>query len=127
MIGGLWYGPLFGRAWAGAMGMDCDKKPDKKVMQRALALQAFGLFLTTYVLAHSIQAWRASAWGIQGGDGPAWTYGFFGAFFTWIGFYIPLQLGKISWEGKPWRLFFINSGHDFVTLQVIGLILACWR
>lgn len=126
VLGGLWYGPLFGKKWASLMGINWDQKPDPKVMKRAFLLQIIGLFLTTYVLVHSNQIWRPSVWGV-GEDQANYIYGFFGAFFTWIGFYIPLQLGKVAWENKPWKLFLINSGHDFVNLMLISQILAHWR
>ena len=126
VFGGIWYGPLFGKKWARLVGMDCEKKPDSKLIQRAMMLQAFGLFLTTWVLVHSGQVWRPSVWGI-GADQPDYVYGLFNAFFTWIGFFIPLQLGKIAWENRPWKLFFINAGHDFLTLLIISMILTYWR
>lgn len=127
LIGWIWYGPLFGKPWAKAMGIKMDKKPDPAVMMKAMGLQLLGLFLTTFVLAHTSQVWRASVWGISGQDGSSMMYGCYAALFTWIGFYVPLQLGKISWEMKPWKLFFINAGHDLVTLWVIAQILTHWR
>jgi len=126
VFGGAWYGPLFGKTWAGLMGMPADFKPAPDQMRKSMILQLVGTFLTTYVLAHSVQVWRPSAWGV-GADSPSHVYGFFGGFFTWVGFYIPLQLGKVSWENRPWKLFFINAGHDFINLQIIAQILACWR
>lgn len=126
VIGGLWYGPLFGKPWAAAMGWKPGDKPDAKVMKRAFLLQIIGLALVVYVLAHTVQVWRPSVWGV-GADGPDYLYGIYCGFFTWIGFYVPLQLNKVGWEGRPWKLFFINAGHDFVNLQVISQILASWR
>jgi hypothetical protein len=38
-----------------------------------------------------------------------------------------MQLGKIAWEMRSWKLFLINTAHDFVILQVIAQILAHWR
>ena len=125
-FGGVWYGPLLGKTWAGLMGMPPDFKPAPGAMKQAFACQLIGTLLTTYVLAHSVQVWRPSVWGV-GPDGPDRLYGFFCGFFTWIGFYVPLQLGKISWEGRPWKLFSINSAHDFINLQIISQILAHWR
>lgn len=126
VFGGIWYGPLFGKIWGRAIGMDCESKPDPKVMRRAFLLQIIGLFLTAYVLTHSIQVWRPSAWGL-GGDMSDTTYGFLGGFFTWIGFYVPLQLNKVGWEGRPWKVFFINAGHDFINLQILCQILSHWK
>jgi hypothetical protein len=126
VFGGLWYGPILGKRWAGYMGMDMSQKPAPGVMKRAFALQAIGLLLTAYVMAHFNQAWRPSVWG-AGTDSGAVIYGFFGGFFAWVGFYIPMQLSKVSWEMRSWGLFFINAGHDFVILQIISQITAHWR
>src|SRR4051812_41542223 len=95
-FGGLWYGPLCGKTWGKLMGMKMDKKPDTKVMRRAFALQFIGLFLTSFVLTHGLNAWRPSAWGV-GADHPDYVYGFFAGLFTWIGYYIPMQLSKVAW------------------------------
>jgi len=126
IFGFLWYGPLFGKAWAKAMGMKMNSKPDPKKIIPAFAFQIVGTFLTTYVLAHSVQVWRPSIWGV-GNDSPSAVYGFMAGFFTWIGFYVPMQFSKVNWEGKPWKLFFINAGQDLLTLQIISQILANWR
>ncbi|EQA44845.1 PF08570 family protein [Leptospira broomii serovar Hurstbridge str. 5399] len=125
-IGFLWYGPLFGKAWAAEMGFPKDMKPDNKQMIKSLVLMVIGSFLTAYVLAHSVDIWRPSSWKV-GQDQPAWTYGFFAAFFTWIGYYVPLLFGSVSWEGRSWKLFSINAAYYFVSLQTIGMILAYWR
>lgn len=121
----IWYDPLFGKIWAKAMGLKIGKATSKE-MTRGLVLQFIGTCLTTFVLAHTVQIWRPSVWGV-GEDSCSCMYGFLNGFFTWIGFYIPLQLNKISWEGKPWKLFFINVSHDFLSLQIISMILAYWR
>lgn len=123
VFGGVWYGPLFGKTWGRLMGMDMTKKPERKVLMRAMGLQAFGLVLTAYCLSYSMNVWRPSVWGV-GSDGPNAMYGVMAAFFTWIGFYIPLQLNKIAWEMRPWKLFFINAGHDLINLLIISEILA---
>jgi len=125
-LGFLWFGPLFGKPWAKLMGMKMTKKPDGKTMARLLGIQLFGTFLTAFVIAHTIQVWRPSVWGV-GQDDVGYMYGFYCAFFTWIGFYVPLQLGKVTWENRPWKLFLINSGHDLSVLLIISQILANWR
>ncbi len=57
-FGGIWYGPLFGKAWAQSIGLDTRKKPEASTMKRAFALQIIGLVLISYVLTHTSQAWR---------------------------------------------------------------------
>jgi hypothetical protein len=127
IFGFLWYGPLFGKVWGRLMGMPADYKPEPKVFGRALLLQAIGLVLISYVMAHAGQIWRPSVWGVGPDEASNFMWGFMAAFFTWIGFYIPMQLGKVAWENRPWQLFFINAGHDFLNLLIISVILAYWR
>ncbi len=126
VFGGLYYGPIAGKAWAKAMGWAPDQKPPPGTMQKAMAIQIVGIVLTIWVLSHSNQVWRASVWN-AGTDGPGYLYGFFGGLFTWLGFYVPLQMNKVAWEGRPWKLFFINTVHDFINLQILSQILSNWR
>ncbi|MCC6278550.1 MAG: DUF1761 domain-containing protein [Oligoflexia bacterium] len=127
VFGFLWYGPIFGKAWAKGMGLSSSFAPSKKQMQKAMVLQVIGLFLMAYVLAHSGQIWRPSVWGLGEDGGSPLTWGFMSAFFTWLGFYVPMQFSKVAWENRPWKIFFINAGHDFLNLFIISTILAYWR
>ena len=125
-FGWLWYGPLFGKKWASLMKFPTDMKPDPKVMMRGMVLMVIGTFLTTYVLVYSSDIWRPSSWG-TGADSPGYVYGFLTGLFTWIGFYVPLLLGGVSWENRSWKLFCINAAYYFVMLQMVAMILAFWR
>lgn len=125
-FGGLWYGPLFGKMWAALMGMHVGDAPSKSEMKKAFLLNILGAFLTAYVLTHDLQVWRPSVWG-AGEDGPSYLYGFFGGFFIWLGYYVPMLLGAVAWERRPWKLFGINAAYHFINLQIIGMILAYWR
>lgn len=127
VFGFLWYGPIFGRIWGRLMGFAADFKPTPAQMKKAMILQVVSLFLMAYVLAHSGQIWRPSVWNYPGDEGPDFMWGFMSAFFTWIGFFLPMQFSKVAWENRPWKLFFINIGHDFINLQIISQILAHWR
>jgi len=126
VIGFLWYGPLCGKAWMKEMNVPPDHKPEPGVMRKSMIIMVVGSILTTYVLAWTVQGWRPSVWH-AGQDGPSLTYGFFAAFFTWLGFYLPQHLGQVAWERKSWKLFSINAAHSFVSLQVVAMILAVWR
>lgn len=126
LFGWLWYGSLFEKKWAGLMNMPADFKPDPKLMMRSMGLTLFGTFLTAYVLLHSTEVWRASVWGV-GKDAPHYYYGFFSGFFTWTGFYVPMLLGSVAWEGRGWSLFRLNAAYHFVNLQLIAMVLAHWR
>ncbi len=126
MIGLIWYGPMFGKAWAQEVGLPPDFKPAPNVFARAIMLQVLGALLTVWVLSMSEEIWRPSVWRL-GSDGSTATYGFLAGFFTWLGFYVPQLLGSIAWENKSWKLFGINAAGMFIILQSQGLILAYLR
>jgi len=126
IIGFLWYGPLFGKKWAKEMGFSEDMKPETKVMIKSMLLMVIGAFFMSYVMAHSVQIWRPSVWGV-GTDAVPWTYGFYAAFFSWIGYIVPVLFSSVSWEGKSWSLFSINAAYHLIALQVMGMILSYWR
>lgn len=101
VFGFLWYGPLLGKKWAHLMGFNSAQKPDSQKMRKALLLQIIGLFLSSYVLTHTIQVWQPKAWGLMESPFSSSGFGFMAAFFVWIGFYIPNQLSKVAWENRP--------------------------
>ena len=113
IFGFLWYGPLFGKTWAGLMGFKMEDCKDKKPETAALLLTLLGTALTTFVLAYIANTWK-----------PYCNFG--AAFLIWLGFYVPLLFGSVAWEGKPWKLFLINAGYSLVSLLVMGSILASW-
>jgi hypothetical protein len=49
------------------------------------------------------------------------------AFWTWLGFVAPVQLGSVLWEGRPVKLYAINTSYYLVTLAVMSLILVLWK
>ncbi len=127
-FGWWWHGPLFGKKWARLMHMSTGSKPDSRAMMRSMGLTVLGTFLTAYVLTHAIHVWRPSVWGWGvGSDGPRYRYGLLAGFFVWLGYFVPMLLNTVAWEGRSWKLFAINAGYHFVNLQIIAVILACWR
>lgn len=126
IIGSLWYGPLLGKVWMKEVGFSPDFKPGTKDMLKSMSLAAVGSFLTAYVLNHLTEVWRPSVWNATG-DLANYHYGLMAAVFTWLGFYVPQHFNSVAFDGKSWRLFFINSGYSLVSLLAVGQILAHWR
>ena len=125
-VGFLWFGPLFGKSWAKHMGMEDMPQPDGGQMAKSMLLFALGNLLIAFVLVHSLEVWRPSVWGV-GTDQPSYIYALNGALFTWIGFFIPLQIGRVAWEKRGWGLVAINASFDLVRLLIFAFILAYWR
>jgi hypothetical protein len=119
-LGFIWYTPLFGNAWAKEMGFDTTVKPSGGEMAKGMVFMVIGNFLMAYVFAHNIAAWGFVP-GIEelGDIGNIMN----SAIFTWLGFYLPVDIGVVTWERKSWKLFWINTGYHLVMLLVAAAIL----
>ncbi len=125
VLGGLWYGPLFGKKWIALMGFDQQKVADMQAqgmgaMWKSYALMALGALIMSYVLAHGLIFGNAYL-GTSGVSG-----GLQGAFWYWLGFVVPVSMGSVLWEGKSWTLWTINAGYYLVGMLIIGSILSVW-
>jgi len=119
-FGFLWYTPLFGKAWARELNFDTRGTPKKGEMARGLIFSLIGNFLLAFVLAHNNAAWGyvpemkgASAGSIIANS----------AIFTWLGFYLPVDLNRVSWERASWKLFGINTVYHLLSLGIATTIL----
>jgi len=123
-VGYLWYGPLFGKMWAKEIGFDMSVKPPASTMVRGMIFSLLGSFFLAYVFAHNIAAWGF----VPGAKDMSFGASLMSAVgFTWLGFFLPVDLNTVAWEGKSWKLFFINTAYHFVTLLVAGLILVSMK
>lgn len=115
IIGGVWYGPLFGKAWMREMGLT----PEAAAAGNRAKI--FGLaFLFTLVMAYNLGFFLGDpSIGLAMGA----AYGF-ATGFGWIamGLFI---VGLF--ERRSARLMLLNGGYMAVTLTVMGLIIGAWR
>lgn len=124
VIGFLWYGPLFGKTWSQLMGwgeLTPEQLAEKQKKARpAYVISFLGALLMAYGLAHALIFGSAYThiFGISGG--------LIGSFWYWLGFVVPVTVGTVLWDGKPWKLWFINVGYWLVTMLVMGAILGWW-
>ena len=124
ILGFLWYTPIFGKAWGKEMGHDPNEKPKSSDMMRGLLFMVIGNFLMAYVFAHNIAAWSF----VPDIENMSATGNILNsAIFTWLGFYLPGELGGTVWEKKSWKLFFINTGYHLASLLVVATILILWK
>jgi hypothetical protein len=119
-LGFLWYTPLFGKAWAKEMGFDMSVKATGGQMAKGLIFMVIGNFFMAYVFAHNIEAWSF----VPDMDQMSANIKILNAaVFTWLGFYVPIDLSRVAWEKSSWKLFFINTGYHLATLLVAATIL----
>ena len=120
ILGFIWYTPLFGKAWAKEMGFPSDFKATGGEMAKGMVFMVVGNFFLAYVFAHNISAWSY----VPGSkEMSAISNVMSSVIFTWLGFYLPVDIGIVTWEKKSWKLFGINTGYHFMMLLVASLIL----
>src|SRR5436190_19324149 len=102
ILGFIWYTPLFGKVWGREMGFDMNNKSPAGALAKGMIFMVIGNFLMAYVFAHNIAAWSyvpcvkemSKIENIMNST-----------LFTWLGFYLPVDLGSVAWENKSWKLF----------------------
>jgi hypothetical protein len=114
IFGFLWYGPIFGKTWAGLMGFKMDESCKGKPPVSALLLTLLGTFFTTMVMAYIINILK-----------PFCNFGM--ALWIWLGFYVPVMFGTVVWERKPWKLFVLNAAFYLLNLELIAAVLTYVR
>lgn len=120
VIGSVWYGPLFGNAFRKAMGMDSWSPERKAQAQKAMT----GTYVTQLVA--SLVMFYVFARFMGGLNAMDVSGGLSVAFWTWLGFVVPVKLGDAIWGGNM-TLFWIGIGNMLVTLLATGAILGAWR
>ena len=119
-FGFLWYTVLFGKAWAIEMGFDINEKPKSSEMIKGMVFMVVGNFLMAWVFAHN-----NAAWSFVPGMDQMTPMGIImsSSIFTWLGFYLPTDIGVVTWERKSWKLFFINTTYHLLMLVIASVIL----
>jgi Protein of unknown function (DUF1761) len=123
-LGFIWYTPLFGKVWAKEMGFNTDQKPPTSAFVKGMIIMVIGNFLMAWVLAHNIAVWNPETWNQPASEmmTPA-LMATMSAVFTWLGFYVPVDLNTVSWEMKSWKLFLINTSYHLLSLLVVSYII----
>jgi hypothetical protein len=119
VVGMLWYGPLFGESWSKLIGMTPEKMAavKKQGMTGKYVANFIAALIMAYVLAQSIYA--RPFLGFLGG--------FVLSFWIWLGFIATVALGMVLWEGKPMKLYWINTLYYLVSLCLMSAVLVAWR
>ena len=119
----LWYTPLFGRAWARAVGLPAGHEHTGAALARGLLLTALGALLMSMVLASNMAVWLPASWGLTVPGPGAAEQVLSAAGFTWLGFVLPVLLHRLGWEKPSLALFAINGGYYLVSLLAAAVVL----
>lgn len=113
VVGGLWYGPLFGRAWQTAAGMDPESLA-RRNMPRVFAASFLLLLVAAVVLALFVGPGQPVRFGLMAGAaaGLGWVAPAFGVVYLF--------------ERRPLGHWLVNAGYFIVTLTLMGGILTAW-
>jgi hypothetical protein len=123
VLGFIWYGPLFGKAWMKSIGINphtISKEQIKKMQSEArpgYIAMFVGSLVMAFILKHFLT--YAGAKSIGGG--------LVGALWIWLGFIATTGLGAKFFEKKPWAYYLINRGYDLVNLLVFSIVLVLWK
>ncbi len=121
VIGFLWYGPLFGKEWRRLMGMSLEEMRSMPLSpMQAMALGTVVALVMAYVLSH-VYVFSSTYMQVSG-----YMAGLSSAFWLWLGFVATTQIGVVLWEGKSWKLFFLNTAYSLVSLAAMGIIISSW-
>ena len=118
-LGALWYSPvLFGKTWMSLTGLSEETltKAKEKGMAKSYLIGFIGTLIMSYVLAH-ITSYASATTFLEGS---------LAGFWIWLGFIAPVALGTVLWEGKPVKLYILNTSYYLVALVLMGAILAVW-
>ena len=119
IVGSIWYGPLFGKVFIHAMGMDKKSPEEMAVMKKGMGLTYLWQFIASLAMFYVL------AWMMGGLNQMSVMGGVTVAFLVWLGFVVPVKFGDALWGGKM-KLFWLGIGNMLVTLLVSGMIIGGW-
>ena len=118
VVGFLWYGPIFGKAWMALRGIsleDTNPNPLIYVVSFLLSLlMALALSVFMHHVGASIQTMSL-------------VLGLLVALLVWVGFIGPATFQNNMYSGISKKLFAIDYGYVLVALLIQGAIIGVWR
>ncbi|MEQ9424810.1 MAG: DUF1761 domain-containing protein [Cyclobacteriaceae bacterium] len=110
LVGGLWYGPLFGKAWMAAFNFT-EEDLKKRNVPRTFGLSLVLAFIAALILEMFIGPEANVTFGSAAGffTGAAWVSTFLGILYLF--------------EMQSMKAFLINAGYCTVSFTVMGVVL----
>ena len=112
VVGGIWYGPVMGRKWMGAVGLT-----EEQIKEGSMGLIYGGAFafslLASWTLAHTFATYAQDlSLGVQ----------VLTAFGVALGFIVPAIGTNYLFSQKTKTLFFIDAGYWLLFYIAMGLV-----
>lgn len=120
VVGGVWYGPIFGKMYGRIMGWDARSKEEQAEMMKSAKWNYVLQFIASVVMFYTLSV-VISAMGMATLMGGIET-----ALLLWFGFVVTLAYGNTLWGGKK-AIFWLSIGNMLITLLIAGAIIGGWR
>lgn len=113
LLGGLWYGPLFGKSWMTEFGFT------EEILRKRNMLKVFGLsFLLSLIASLNLELFIGAEADI--------AYGGIAGFLAGVG-WVGTMLGILYlFERRSFKAFLINGGYCILALTLMGVVLGAW-
>jgi hypothetical protein len=115
VIGSIWYGPLFGKVFMKAMGMDLWTSEKQALEKKRMPMAYLGQMAASLVMFY-VFGWLLGALGAKTVMNDLQV-----VFWVWLGFVLPVQFAQQVWGGKM-VLFYLGAGNMLLTLAASGVI-----
>lgn len=113
ILGGIWYGPLFGKAWMIEFNIS------EEDIKNSNPVKKFGIaFLLTFIAAFMLEMFIGPVADV--------TYGTIAGFFAGFGWVVTFIGILYLFEMRSLRAFIINGGYCLLSLTIMGAILGAW-
>ena len=114
LVGGLWYGPILGKKWMGAVGLTEEQIKDSKTAMPIIYGGAFAFsLLASWTLAHTYASYMQDL---------SFTVKVLTAFGVALGFILPAIGTNYLFSQKGKALFFIDAGYWLIFYSVMGAV-----
>ena len=116
-VGALWYSKaLFAESWIKLVGLTAEDT-QREYTPWLIVANAVVALVGAFVLGLIVE-WMGAANILQG---------LFVGALVGVGVAAATRLPEYMYEGRPFRLFLVNSGHDIVGFLLMGAILGLWQ
>lgn len=120
VLGFVWYGLLFSKAFIQLMGISPDHMSDP-ASQKAAVHGYFASFFSSILMATVLSYFIIFTGATTVAEGLKL------GLISWLGFTLTTMLPNHYFSMKPLKLALINISYPLVGLSLMGMILAFWR